>query len=323
MNTIEVCTYPAPLSRVCLGTASMGSAGLAGEPVDKAFAVLDAYYELGGRFLDTANVYGRWGVDHTNASEKVIGMWLRERQITDMTVTTKACHYAPDAPQVSRVDRTAMDQDVEESRASLGMDKLDICLLHRDNEAVDIRAIVDFCVPFVDGGRVTRFGFSNFRAERVKTAIEYLGKDWTRYFAGVSNEWSLAMEGAENYTPGNGMIAVDEALLRVQSEYHFPLFPYSSIAHGFFEKLRKCGAVYTDEGWRNAETFTGNRDWLTAANGNAYNRLCMLSEKTGISVGMLSLAYLLAQPDTVPVMSVSRTDQLEELIKVTETTIAV
>ncbi len=317
MNTISVRTYPQPLSRVCLGTASMGAAGLTGEPVEKAFEILDTYYALGGRFLDTANVYGRWGVDRTNASEQVIGRWLRERQVTDMTVTTKACHYAPEAPSVSRVDADAMAADVEESRTSLGVDKLDILLLHRDNEEVDIRAIVDFCVSFADKGMINRFGFSNFRADRVKTAIEYLGADWDRYFIGVSNEWSLAMDGAESYAPGAGMIATDAALREVQAEYKFPLFPYSSIAHGFFTKLQRCGAVY-DGTWRNTDAFRGNKAWLTAKNGAAYHRLCGLSAETGMSLSMLSLGYLLAQPETVPVMSVSRPEQLDELASVTE-----
>ena len=319
MKTLTVRTYPQPLSRVCLGTASMGNAGLTGEPVEKAFEILDAYYAMGGRFLDTANVYGRWGVDRTNASEQVIGRWLRERQVSDMVITTKACHYAPEAPSVSRVDADAMAADVEESRTSLGMDKLDILLLHRDNEAADIRAIVDFCVPYVDGGKAARFGFSNFRADRVKTAIDYLGADWDRYFIGVSNEWSLAMDGEDGYAPGAGMIATDAALRNVQAEYKFPLFPYSSIAHGFFTKLQRCGAVY-DGGWRNTDAFRGNKSWLTAKNGAAYNRLCGLSEETGLSLSMLSLGYLLAQPETLPVMSVSRPEQLGELAAVTEKT---
>ena len=317
MNTISVHTYPKAFSRICLGTAGFGANGLSGEPLEQAFAILDAYYAMGGRFLDTANVYGRWGVDRTNASELVIGRWLRERQITDMTVTTKACHWAPEAPSVSRVTADALTHDVDESRASLGLDRLDILLLHRDNEEIDIRAIVDFCVPFVDRGSITRFGFSNFRADRVKTAIEYLGADWDRYFVGVSNEWSLAMDGADGYAPGSGMIATDAALRDVQAEYKFLLFPYSSIAHGFFTKLQRCGAVY-DGGWRNTDDFRGNKAWLTDKNGRAYNRLTALAAETDLSLTMLSLGYLLAQPETIPVMTVSRTEQLEELNAVAE-----
>lgn len=320
MKTITTCTYPSPLSRICLGTGAMGESGLTGEPVERAFAILDAYYAIGGRFLDTANVYGRWGVDHTNASEQVIGRWLCERRITDMTITTKACHYDLETPSASRVDRDSLLYDVEESCNSLGLDTLDILLLHRDNESLDIRTIVDFCVPLVEEGKVTRFGFSNFRADRVQKAIEYLGTDWNQYFVGVSNEWSLAMDGAKDYTPGIGMAATDSALRTLQAEYHFPLFPYSSIAHGFFSKLEQCGAVY-DGAWQNINGFCGNKDWLTPANGLTYNRLCAYSKETGISTTMLSLSYLLAQPDTIPIMSVSRAEQIEQINTQYENTI--
>lgn len=315
MQNIKLPTYPAPLSRICLGTASMGNEGLTGAPLEKAFAILDAYYAMGGRFLDTANVYGRWGVDKTNASEQVIGRWLKERQITDMVITTKACHYMPEAHDVSRVTGTDMETDIEESRRSLGLDTLQICLLHRDNEAVDIRRIVDFCVKQVQAGKVIRFGFSNYRTERVQTAIEYMGADWQQVFVGVSNEWSLAMEHAEGYNPPDGMVPVDAGLRKLSMEKSFGIFPFSSIAHGYFAKLQQCGAVYAAGAWSNTEVFRGRKDWLTDGNGEAYNRLLAESADTGLSVNTLSLRYLMQQPNTIPVMSVSRPEQLAELAK--------
>lgn len=313
MRTITVTSFPMPLSALCLGTASYGSAGLTGEPLQAAYAILDAYYAKGGRFLDTANVYGRWGVDHVNASEIVIGRWLKERQITDMVITTKACHYMPDAPAVSRVTAADMARDVEESRRSLGLDELPICLLHRDNRDVDIRTIVDFCVSQVESGHVLRFGFSNYAADRVEAAINYMGTDWKRYFVGVSNEWSLAMEGAESYTPPDGMVATDMALRVLARKHDFVLLPFSSVAHGFFAKLERCGAVYENGTWSHVEDFTGNRGWLTAKNGEAYVQLLARSRETGLSVHALSLRYLMEQPGVVPVMSVSRVGQLDSL----------
>jgi len=295
MKTITVRSYPSPLSRVCLGTGSMGELGLTGKPKEAAFDILDAYYQLGGRLLDTANIYGRWGVDKTNASEKIIGAWLKERKITDTTIITKACHYDLETPSISRVDSISLKKDIEESRTALGLDKLHIILLHRDNEALDIRSIVDFCVSLVNEGKASRFGFSNFKAHRVKEAIEYLGKDWDKYFVGVSNEWSLAMDGTENYYPPTQMIATDNALREVQAEYKFSLFPYSSIAHGFFSKLQQCNAVY-DGFWHNTEDFSGNKEWLTDKNGSMYNHLICLCQKNNISISMLSLAYYLHNP---------------------------
>ncbi|MBR4961665.1 MAG: aldo/keto reductase [Clostridia bacterium] len=313
MYNVNLSTYPQPFSCFCLGTASMGSAGLVGEPLDKAFAILDTYYAMGGRFLDTANVYGRWGVDRTNASEIAIGRWLKERQITDMVVTTKACHYMPDAPKISRVTDTDMERDIEESRRSMGMDRLDICLLHRDNEETDIRTIVDFCIRQVDAGKVLRYGFSNYRTDRVKTAIEYMGEDWQKYFVGVSNEWSLAMENAEGYNPPDGMQPVDMDLRQLAAEKGFGIFPFSSAAHGFFAKLQMCGAVYENGCWSGTEEFRGRKEWLTAANGEAYNKLLAESRESGESVNTCSIRYLLKQTNTIPVMSVSRPEQLAEL----------
>lgn len=300
-----------------LGTGSFGSGGLVGRPAELAFDILDAYYALGGRTLDTANVYGRWGVEHTNTSEILIGRWLSERGYDDVTVITKACHHAPSLPAVSRVNEKELLRDVEESIFSLGTGKLDVLLLHRDNEELDVREIIDFCTPLVDSGKVKRFGLSNFKTERIRTALDYLGDDRYNYIFGVSNEWSLAMDGAENYRPGDGMVPTDSALKTLKDEYDIPVIPYTSIAFGFFSKLRDCGAVY-DGCWQNTEGFRGNRGWLTDKNGEAYNRLLALSEKTGISPAMLSLAYLTSQTNTIPAMSVSRTEQLDELLKVTE-----
>lgn len=317
MKTVNVKTYPAPLSRVCLGTGALGDRGITGEGRDWAFSILDAYYSLGGRFLDTAAIYGRWGKDNCNASERVIGLWLNDRQYKDVVIATKGCHFEPDTPCISRVDRESLLFDAEQSLKALKTDKLDILYLHRDNEELDIRTIVDFCIPLIEEGTATRFGFSNFRTDRVKTAIEYMGKDLDRYFFGVSNEQSLAMDGAENYEAGVGMIATDRELINLSKTHGFVLSPYSSIAHGFFSKLQKCGAVY-ENGWQNTDGFWGNRAWLTAKNGEAYNRLLSESEKTGIPVSALSLRYLLSQENTIPIMSVSRTEQLKELLSLNE-----
>jgi len=71
--------------------------------------------------------------------------------------------------------------------------------------------------------------------------------------------------------------------------------------------------VYADGGWSNTEEFRGRRDWLTDANGKAYNRLLAESASSGISVNTLSLRYLMKQKNTIPVMSVSRPEQLSEL----------
>lgn len=300
------------LSGLCLGTASMGSEGLSGAPLQKAFAILDTYYAMGGRFLDTANVYGRWGVDHTNASEKCIGMWLADRGIADMTITSKCCHYLPEAHDTPRVNRECAFADLEESRRSLGLDTIPIYLLHRDDRSRDIRYIVDFCVEMVDSGKIGAFGFSNYRLDRVRTAIDYLGADRKRVFAGLSNEWSLAMEGAEDYCPPDGMEPVTAELARYCADAELLILPFSAVAHGWFDKLARDGVTVGADG-RFVGIASYRPEWMTAGNARNYSLLQSLREETGCSMTALSAAYLAGKRQPViPIVSVSRPEQLAE-----------
>lgn len=300
------------MSGLCLGTASMGSDGLHGTPLERAFAILDTYYAMGGRFLDTANVYGRWGVDHTNASEQCIGMWLAARGITDMTITSKCCHYLPESHDTSRVDRDSALADLEESCRSLGVDQIPIYLLHRDNRERDIRYIVDFCVEMVDSGKIGAFGFSNYRLDRVQEAIEYLGTDRKRYFAGLSNEWSLAMESAGAYNPPDGMEPFTKPLVQYCIDADILILPFSAVAHGWFDKLMRAGVTVGAEG-----RFVGNAsykpEWMTAENAQNYRLLQSLRKETGYSMTVLSAVYLAGKRQPViPIVSVSRPEQLAE-----------
>ena len=120
MRSVNLQTFPAPLSAVCLGTARFG-----GEYDEKrSFDLLDRYYDMGGRFLDTANVYGRWAGRGLNESELTVGKWLKIRKIDDMVITSKCVHWLPEAPSVSRVNRREAMRDLDDSRKSLGMDEI-------------------------------------------------------------------------------------------------------------------------------------------------------------------------------------------------------
>src|SRR5215469_6052527 len=62
------------VSCFCLGTMQWG--WTTEEPT--AFAVMDAFVERGGNFLDTADFYSRWLPGHVGGeSEEIIGRWMR------------------------------------------------------------------------------------------------------------------------------------------------------------------------------------------------------------------------------------------------------
>src|SRR5690606_6480832 len=58
---------------------------------DTSFAILDRFYEAGGRMVDTAQGYSVWVPGHVGGeSEKVIGQWLETRGVrAEMRIATK------------------------------------------------------------------------------------------------------------------------------------------------------------------------------------------------------------------------------------------
>ncbi len=76
------------VSPICLGGMSIGDKwadyGLGAMDKDSSFKLLDAFYEAGGNFIDTANNY------QDESSEEIIGEWMEARGIRDqLVVATK------------------------------------------------------------------------------------------------------------------------------------------------------------------------------------------------------------------------------------------
>ena len=108
------------VSSVCLGTAGVGVKNT--EP--EAMALLDAFVEQGGNFLDTARVYSNWVPGELNRSERIIGDWLTSRDNRDqIVIATKGGH--PDTEtKVPRLTHEELETDVNGSLEKLQTDTL-------------------------------------------------------------------------------------------------------------------------------------------------------------------------------------------------------
>src|SRR5580704_15882777 len=71
------------VSELCLGTMGFGTENGWGADRDASFAIMDAYANAGGNFLDTANIY------KLGTSEKIIGEYLSNHDRDYFVVATK------------------------------------------------------------------------------------------------------------------------------------------------------------------------------------------------------------------------------------------
>ena len=91
---------------------------------DKALTTLDAAYEAGVRYFDTAPLYGR------GLSERLVGTFLAAKPRTDIVLSTKVGRLIRDGEAVYDYSYDGVMQSMEESLQRLGIGSLDIVYIH-------------------------------------------------------------------------------------------------------------------------------------------------------------------------------------------------
>ena len=116
------------VSELCLGTMQFGWTA------DEAtsFAVLDAFVEAGGNFIDTADIYSSWAEGNPGGvSEQIIGRWLKARGNRGAIVlATKARGRMWDGPNGEGLSRGHLIRACEESLRRLDTDYIDLYQTH-------------------------------------------------------------------------------------------------------------------------------------------------------------------------------------------------
>jgi len=232
MRTISVAGISTPLSRLCLGTGSFGSA----IPTAQSFALLDAYAAAAGTVLDTAHVYAAWLPNGTGASERTIGAWLKSRGMErTMVVATKGGHPQLATPDIGRLRPEDLQRDLGESLERLQLPSVDLYWLHRDGPSVPVAEILSVLAELQRGGRIRAAGASNWSTARLAEAgVVAAQRQWPG-FVGSQIGWSLAAPVVERIPPG-GMRFMDAATERWHRASGMPVHAYSSQANGYFTK---------------------------------------------------------------------------------------
>lgn len=305
MKKIQLGTTGLEVSNIAFGTGNFK------EKIDQAtaFDLLDYYLELGGNFLDTANVYCRWLPDTENSSEQWLGEWLRSRNAYDrVIIASKGGHFSL-TDGSCRVTKKELTRDLDESLLTLGLDHLDFYWFHRDNEALPVEEVIDIGEAFVREGKIRFFGASNFKLERMKAAVSYAETSSGNGFSALSNQWSLAYANpGKKLINDPTLVDIDEAYYKWLKESRFPLVPFSSSACGFYRKL-ECKRM----------TPAVEAAYSNERNLKIYPILKELQKNHDVNMAALSLAPLMQQEfPVIPVTSFSNRQQMDELLTASE-----
>jgi len=295
-------------SCLCLGTAGFGST--MGEK--ESFALMDAFFEMGGNFLDTAHGYADWvkGYEGRCISEQTIGKWMKARRNRDKVVLgTKGgwVHYRTQKLMSSREELVAQ---IERSRKELGIDCIDVYWLHRDDPKYPVSHFMDLLNEQRDRGHIRCLGCSNWTVARITEANAYAAANGLEGFSANQMWWSLATPDLAAYGDPT-TVAMDAEGYEFHLRTGMTAVPYSPQAKGFFNKLDEKGLDGMDE-------FCG-RVFGCRENVARLARLKQVAAQAGASIAQVALAWLLAQPfPTIPIIGSRTMEQLRDTVRATE-----
>jgi aryl-alcohol dehydrogenase-like predicted oxidoreductase len=264
-------------SRLVFGTVDLPDTALAPQ-------LLDRFHAGGGRALDVANVY------RDGEAAVAVGKWLAQRAPDGVVVYAKGCHPPHCAPEL-------VAAEVDRARELLGLEHVDVFILHRDDEARPVSDFADALLEQVAGGTIGAFGVSNWTVARLLELRAHLDERGEEGLVAFSNHFSLA---EMVFAPWAGCLALSKEELLAVGGADVAMLAWSSLARGFF---------------------AGRDDpsWDLPANRERRDRAAELGSQLGVSTPAVALAYVLHQPDYVlPVVGTLSAAHLDDALAAAE-----
>jgi aryl-alcohol dehydrogenase-like predicted oxidoreductase len=275
-----------------LGLGCMGMSFAYG-PADEAesLRVLRRYLDLGGNFLDTAEIYGPF------KNEELLGKFLSEVPRSSVILATKfGFRVDPDGTRRGLDSSPAnVRRACEASLRRLGVEVIDLYYQHRVDPRVPIEDTVGAMAELVAAGKVRAIGLSEAGPGTLRRAAKVYP------IAALQSEYSLWTRDVES----NGVLGTCR-------ELGITFIPYSPLGRGFLTgAIQKLDDLDASD-WRRTN-YPRFEEQALASNLKLAAAVKELAAEKGITPAQLALAWLLAQgQDLVPIPGTKRLRYLED-----------
>ena len=291
-------TSPMPMPTSPLGRAGLDVSRLAlgamtfGVETDQAeaFAQLDAFIAAGGTLVDTADVYA------AGESERIVGRWLADRRPEQVVVATKGRFLPP--PGSAGASRRSLVRSVEASLARLGVDAIDVYLVHGWDQHTPLEETLDALSALVRAGKIHHIGWSNVTGWQLQRIITTARLGGYVMPVAVQPQYNLLDRG------------IELEVLPVCREEGLGLLPWSPLGGGWLtgkysRDQRPQGPTRLGEDpERGVEAYdvrNTDRTW------QVLDTLTEIADTHGCPPAQVAIAWLLARPTVSGVLLGART----------------
>jgi aryl-alcohol dehydrogenase-like predicted oxidoreductase len=272
----------ATISRIALGCGSFGGLGSApdlfgqGLTEDEALALMDAAWEAGISWFDTADAYGG------GASERAIGRWIASRGVRPALTTKTFNPMRAGADHGLRPDRIAAQ--LASSLDRLGVDRVELYLAHDFDPEVPLAESFGAFEQAQAAGLIGGYGVSNFNADQLAAA--------------------LAAGAPRAIQNGHSLLEWDDAgdVLPLCEEHGVAYLAFGPLAGGWLSGKYRRGEAFP-AGSRMTQRPGPYEQFTSDQTHRALERLRAMAAERGVSMAGLALAWLLADPRVTQVVT--------------------
>lgn len=288
MRTRQLGSSDLHVSEISLGSWLTYGVGVEKE---KAIACVNAAFDLGINFIDTANVYGR------GAAETVLGEALAGRKRDSYILGTKL--FAPMSDTDRGLSRAQIEKQLDASLKRLRMDYVDLYQCHRYDVDTPLDETMEALTRAVQSGKVRWLGFSEWPPQRIADAFALPN---VARFVSSQPQYSLLWRRPEQkvipYCAANGVSQI----------------VWSPLAQGVLSGKYTPNAPPPPDS-RAASDNMGQSiaNWVRPDVLIAVEQMKPLAAEAGCSLAQFALAWVLREPNVASaIVGASRPEQLKE-----------
>ena len=284
------------VSSLCLGAMTFDRE----TSIEESFQMLDHFVEVGGNFIDTADVYS------LGRSEQVIGRWLQGKRRDDFVIATKVRWPMGEGPNDLGLSRKHVLSAVDASLQRLNTDYIDLYQLHRWDPGTPLDETLSTLNTLVQDGKVRYIGVSNFLGWQLQKAIDLSRQMGWETFVCLQPLYNLLDRSAE------------WELLSVCQNEGLGVIPWSPLRGGWLSGKYRRGMSAPLEGTRIDEA--GKKGWGeawekydTERTWTVIDTLFDVAQAIGKTPAQVALNWVMHRPSiTAPIIGVRTMRHLED-----------
>ncbi|WBQ02929.1 aldo/keto reductase [Kribbella sp. CA-293567] len=255
---------------------------------------LDRYFEAGGNFVDTADVYT------SGASENIIGGWLaKSGRRDDVVLATKGRFPMGDQPNDVGTSRRHLRQALDASLIRLRTDHVDLYQLHSWDPITPLQESLSFLEDAVRAGKILYGGLSNFTGWQLQKACDLIDRRGWSPLVTLQPQYNLLVR------------EIEWEIIPAAQDNGLGLLPWSPLGGGWLTGKYSFDEEPTGDTRLGEDPNRGVESWHRRSQNQRVRAVVdavrASAEARGVSMAQVALAWLVDRPAISSVILGART----------------